>query len=205
MDKNTVKDDFIKFLITLMLVLLAQDLAAQRSLYSDVKAHRVGDVITVILTENISGSSSSDARTRSSRDGSTSNTFEGSVFPASATFGANSSVDFNSDDRISSNQRQLLRGTLSVRIEEVEEGGNFLISGKRSMEISGESYQMTLRGYIRGTDINDANEVLSYRIADADIVYYNEEGQFTDKRRKKRTLLWIILGAITGASAAMAS
>ncbi len=203
MVKNTIKFNIIQFLITLFLILLASDLLAQRSLYSDVKAHQIGDVITVILTENIRGSSSSDARTRSNRDGSTSNTFEGSVLPASATFGANSSFRFDTDDRISANQRQLLTGTVSVRIEDVAEGGNFLISGSRSMEISGELYEMSLNGYIRATDINDANEILSYRIADANIVYYNEGGNNLDKRRKDRTLLWIILGAITGAAAAM--
>jgi len=203
MDKNTVKKDLIRFFITLALVLMAQNLMAQRSLYSDVKAHQVGDVITVVLTENIRGSSSSDSRQNSSREGSSSNSFDGSILPSSATFGANSSVEFSTDERVSANQRQLLTGTLSVRIEDVEPGGNFLISGNRSMEISGELYQMSLTGYIRGTDINDANEILSYRIANADIVYYSEEGKFADERKKNRKLIWIILGAITGAAAAM--
>jgi len=203
MDKNTVKKDLIRFFITLSLVLMAQNLMAQRSLYSDVKAHQVGDVITVVLTENIRGSSSSDSRQNSSREGSSSNSFDGSILPSSATFGANSSVEFSTDERVSANQRQLLTGTLSVRIEDVEPGGNFLISGNRSMEISGELYQMSLTGYIRGTDINDANEILSYRIANADIVYYSEEGKFADERKKNRKLIWIILGAITGAAAAM--
>lgn len=203
MDKNTVKKDLIRFLITLSLVLMAQNLMAQRSLYSDVKAHQVGDVITVVLTENIRGASSSDSRHDSNRKGSSSNSFDGSILPSSATFGANSSVEFSTDERVSARQRQLLTGTLSVRIEEVEQGGNFLISGSRSMEISGELYQMSLTGYIRGTDINDANEILSYRIANADIVYYNEEGKFADDRKKNRKLIWIILGAITGAAAAM--
>ncbi len=203
MDKNTVKKDLIRFLITLSLVLMAQNLMAQRSLYSDVKAHQVGDVITVVLTENIRGASSSDSRHDSNRKGSSSNSFDGSILPSSATFGANSSVEFSTDERVSANQRQLLTGTLSVRIEEVEQGGNFLISGSRSMEISGELYQMSLTGYIRGTDINDANEILSYRIANADIVYYNEEGKFADERKKNRKLIWIILGAITGAGAVM--
>jgi len=203
MDKNTVKKDLIRFFITLALVLMTQNLMAQRSLYSDVKAHQVGDVITVVLTENIRGSSSSDSRQNSSREGSSSNSFDGSILPSSATFGANSSVEFSTDERVSANQRQLLTGTLSVRIEDVEPGGNFLISGNRSMEISGELYQMSLTGYIRGTDINDANEILSYRIANADIVYYSEEGKFADERKKNRKLIWIILGAITGAAAAM--
>src|SRR5690625_8005868 len=50
-------------------LLLPESATAQNSLYRDVKANGVGDIITVILAENISGSSSSDARSSSNAAG----------------------------------------------------------------------------------------------------------------------------------------
>lgn len=180
-------------------------LLAQNSLYSDVKAHRVGDVITVILTENINGSSSTDSRTQSNTSGSATSTVSGSMLPMDAIFGANAQLDYNSDERALANQRQLLSGTLSVRIKEIDESGNYLIDGARSTEISGEIYSMNLSGVVRPTDINDANEVLSYRVADADIVYLNKGGinGLTRKKGIGRKLLWGAVGIVTGVSAIM--
>ena len=72
MEKNILNINRIIPLVTLFIVLAADLSLAQRSLYSDVKAHRVGDVITVIMTENIRGSSSIDTRTSSNTAGSAS-------------------------------------------------------------------------------------------------------------------------------------
>lgn len=197
-----------KILLTVLVYfMILPALFAQRSLYSDTKAHRVGDVITVILTENINGSSSTDSRTQSNTAGSASSTVSGSMLPMDAIFGADTQIDYNSDERALANQRQLLSGTLSVRIKEIDESGNYLIDGSRSTEISGEIYSMELSGVIRPTDINDANEVLSYRVADANIVYLNEGGinGLTRKKGIGRKLLWGAVGVLTAVSAFMAA
>ncbi|WP_158278747.1 flagellar basal body L-ring protein FlgH [Rhodohalobacter mucosus] len=174
---------------------------SQKSLYSDVKAHRPGDVITVILSENINGSSASDLRSQSNTNGSTSSAVSGSMLPMDAVFGADATLNFNSDERGLSNQRQLLRGNLSVRIESLDENGNYLIAGTRRTEISGEIYSMSLEGFVRAEDINDANEVFSYRIANADITYENEGGiaKSFKKRGFTRRVIWGVVGLVTGA------
>ena len=179
----------------------AAEAYSQRSLYSDVKAHRPGDVITVILSENINGSSASDLRNQSNTNGSTSSAVSGSMLPMDAVFGADATLNFNSDERGLSNQRQLLRGNLSVRIESLDENGNYLISGTRKTEISGEIYSMSLEGFVRAEDINDANEVFSYRIANADITYQNEGGigHSLKKRGFSRRVIWGVVGLVTGA------
>lgn len=180
----------------------AGDTFGQRSLYSDVKAHRQGDVITVVLSENINGTSASDLRNQSSTNGSTSSGVSGSMLPMSAVFKADAALNFNSDERGLSNQRQLLRGNLSVRIESFDENGNYLISGTRRTEISGEIYRMELKGYVRAEDINEANEVLSYRIANAEITYQNETGirMAMKKRGFLRRAMWGVVGLATGAA-----
>lgn len=191
--------------IIIVLVCLAgvfSKAVGQHSLYSDIKANRVGDVLTVVLTENVSGSSSTDAHTLSNTSGSAQSSVQGNFLPFEPVFGAGTSVDYNSDERITANQQQLLRGTLSVRVEDVSPNGDLLVSGKRTTQINGESHQMSLRGYVRPSDISEGNEVLSYRIADAEITYL-KKGGLKEMRRKTgivRKVIWGVVGIATGAA-----
>jgi flagellar L-ring protein precursor FlgH len=165
----------------------------------------VGDVITVILTENISGSSSTKANTSSNTDGSAKSGISSNILPFDPTFGGNAQLTYDSDENISASQKQLLQGTLSVRIKDVSKNGSYLIAGHRSTEVNGEKYKMFLKGYVRPSDITTANRVLSYRIADANIKFQKEESLTTKKHRPGlgRKLLWGILGIATGAAAFM--
>ncbi|MEX0648299.1 MAG: flagellar basal body L-ring protein FlgH [Balneolaceae bacterium] len=206
MEKNIMRIKTLIIIPALSMLLFCGSLQAQRSLYSDVKAHKQGDVITVVLTENITGSSSSDARSNSNTSGSAAASVSGSMLPMDAVFGANSQVGYSSDERGLANQRQLLQGTLSVRISDVDQNGNYQITGTRRTEISGEVYKMDLMGFVRAEDINDANEVLSYRIADAEITYLSEKklGSAVRKPGISRRVIWALVGLATGVSTVIA-
>lgn len=188
-------------LLALMIGVTAPALA-QQSLYSDIKAHRPGDVITVVLAENISGSSSTDASTESNTSGNAESGVSGNFLPFEPVFGANASVDYNADESISADQQQLLQGTLSVRVDSVTAVGNLLVSGKRSTEINGEHHQMEVNGLVRPSDVNDQNEVLSYRIADAEITYLKKGGikETMHKTGLGRKIVWGLVGIATGAA-----
>lgn len=193
-------------LMTLVLVIITTtQVSGQYSLYSDIKAHRPGDVITVILTENISGSSSTNASTQSNTSGSAESGVRGNFLPFEPVFGADASVDYNSGERITANQKQLLQGTLSVRVEDVTNSGNLLVTGNRSTEINGELHQMSIEGFVRPSDVSDANEVFSYRIANAEITYL-KKGGISETRHKTgigRKIIWGLVGVATGAAVIM--
>jgi flagellar L-ring protein precursor FlgH len=180
--------------------------AQTQSLYNDIHAHEVGDVITVVLTENISGSSSTNASTRSNTAGSAESGISGNFVPFQPTFGADAQLTYDSDERIRADQQQLLQGTLSVRIQEVADNGDFIIAGQRSTEINGERHEMSVQGFVRPSDITQSNRVLSFRIADAQIKYLKEEGVGEAKRKTGigRKLLWGTLGVVTAVAAFMA-
>lgn len=180
--------------------------AQQRSLYNDIRAHNVGDVITVVLTENISGSSSTNASTSSNTNGSAKSGISSNFVPFEPVFGADAQMTYDSDERIRADQQQLLRGTLSVRIQEVSENGEFVIAGNRSTEINGELHKMSVQGFVRPSDISQSNQVLSYRIADAQITYLKKEGvgEYKKKTGIGRKILWGTLGVITAVAAFMA-
>ncbi|MDG5766723.1 flagellar basal body L-ring protein FlgH [Balneolales bacterium ANBcel1] len=191
-------------LLLSMGLLLASALpsSAQHSLYRDVKANQIGDIITVVLMENISGSSTSDSRQTSSTSGQASGSTSSNFLPFEPYFGTDASVGYNSDDRNLANQRQLLQGHMSVQITEITDRGDMIVSGNRVTEINGELHEITLRGTVRPNDVDSANRVLSYRVANAEINYQKKEGlkQMTRKPGFIRRVAFIGVGVAMSAA-----
>lgn len=206
MENNIVKNRILYISLLSILFFYMGEVKAQAqlpSLYNDIRAHQVGDIITVILTENISGSASTNASTSSQTDGSAKSSLSSNILPFDPVFGADAKVTYDSDEDISANQQQLLRGTLSVRIKDVNNNGSYLIVGHRSTEINGEHYKMFLKGFVRPSDISKSNRVLSYRIANAKIKYSKDQSLRTQTHKQgfMRKILWGLLGVATAAAA----
>lgn len=194
MDKNAL----IRPILLLLLgswILFPCRAEAQRSLYSDVKANQVGDIITVILTENISGSSTADARKSSNSNATASGSVSGNFIPFEPTFGSGAQVDYGSDSRNNAAQRQLLEGVMSVQIVEVSDRGDLIVEGNRSTQINGETHEMSLTGTVRQTDVDSQNRVLSYRVANANISYH-QKGGLHEITKKRGRIKRIVLGGV---------
>lgn len=196
----------MKKIIVLFLVAIAWNsiASAQMSLYQDYKAKRIGDIITIILQENISGTSSTDNSNQSGVNGGASGSLTGNLSPFLPLFGANASVDYQADDRNSAQQSQLLRGTISARIEEIMPNGDLYLVGSRSNEINGELHKMQIKGYVRSNDIDGYNQVSSYRIANAEIVYVKQGGKnnpLTSRPNFWQKMFWGALGVGLGVAA----
>src|SRR5699024_5056486 len=184
MGKNIMKFDKIIFSVILIFCCSWNCLKAQsQSLYNDIRAHKVGDVITVILTENISRSSSTNASTHSNTAGSAQSGMNSNFLPFEPVFGADAEISYNSDERILAGQKQMLSVTMSVRIKEDTLNDSCLTAGQRNTEINGERNIMSLEGFIRPADISNSNRLLSYRIADARIKYLKKENLGTIKNK----------------------
>lgn len=192
------------FLVTAILIVsaTADSAKAQYSLYRDVKANQVGDIITVMLMENISGSSTTDARRTSQTGGQASGSTSSNFLPFDPFFGTDASVNYNSDERNLANQRQLLEGYLSVQITEITERGDMRVSGRRITEINGELHEITLEGTVRSNDVDSRNRVPSYRVANAEINYQKKEGmrQMTRRPGFIRRVVFLGVGAAMGAA-----
>lgn len=202
MAENTMKT----LILTLTLIItgsLFSPVEAQRSLYRDLRAHEVGDIITVVLMENISGSSTSDSRVASNASANAESAASGNFLPFEPTFGAGSKVDYDSDLTNLATQRQLLEGFLSVQIVEVTATGDLLVEGMRYTDINGEKHEMSLRGVVREVDINGMNQVPSFRIANAEISY-KKQGGFMNHKEKRGAVKRIALGVVSaGVSVAL--
>lgn len=148
--------------------------ATADGLFADYKAHRVGDVLQVILAESTQASKSSS--TSSSKDSQVG--MEGpTLLGRGVTHDGrpvldtqiNGSRGFEGEaDSAQSNQ---LDGSISVMVSEVLPNGNLIIQGEKWLQINqGEEY-IRLRGIVRPVDIRADNTVLSTQVASAQVAY----------------------------------
>lgn len=147
-----------------------------QSLASDRKAHRVGDLITVLVYENASASSA--ANTVTGRDASVALEIEGPSVRKAASLNTNNQLDGRG--RTQREGRVLAQITATVR--EIAENGDLVVAGEHLLEVNNERQQIKLEGRIRQQDISDANTVLSTRLADAKISYVGD-GDLSDRQR----------------------
>jgi flagellar L-ring protein precursor FlgH len=153
------------------------DAERYRSLVAENKAYRAGDVLTVLIQENASASSSTDSRAR--RD----TAVQGSVGSSSTgPHTGRAAVGTEHDGGGRTQRSGRLLATLSVRVVEVNAAGDLLIQGRQELRINGETQAITLSGLVRPRDIAESNTVPSSRIAEAR-VEFDGEGFVSEKSR----------------------
>lgn len=143
---------------------------ATRSLFSDYKASRVGDAVTVIVTET--SSASKDASTNTSRASTIglngSATYGTANLPSgAATIGTNN--DFKGSG--STSETGSVQATISAQVVKVDQYGNLEIKGNRLISINGQEQIIKLSGIIRPSDILPNNTIYSSQISDAKIIF----------------------------------
>jgi flagellar L-ring protein precursor FlgH len=144
------------------------------SLYSDVKARRVGDIITVNLQEN--------TRATKSAGTSTSKETEVAVNPIiglggntlnlggeSIQLGMDTTNEFEGDS--SANQSNNLTGNISVTVVQVLANQNLLVRGEKWLTLNNGDEYIRLTGVVRPADVSPTNEIQSSKIANARIQY----------------------------------
>ncbi len=138
--------------------------------HEGTRARRVGDLGTIILTENISTAKNTSGRTE--RQGNL------SVTPPAA-----GPLDFLNPDALKAaaqgsfngrgdaGQRSALNGVVAVTIVEVRPNGTALVAGEKQMLLSQGDEWVQFAGIIRLADIDVDNRLPSSLVADARIIY----------------------------------
>lgn len=154
-------------------------------LFEDPRARRVGDMLTITLTEKTKAQK--DADTIANRSGRT--TVEAPVLlgqQAAQLLGytMRSSLESTNDftGQGSSNQSNALTGSLTVTVVEVLPNGNLRIQGEKRLGLNQGNEYVKLSGIVRPIDIDAANTVDSSKVADATMIY-NGEGVVDDVNR----------------------
>ncbi|MBU2894918.1 flagellar basal body L-ring protein FlgH [Colwellia sp. D2M02] len=152
------------------------------NIYSDSKAHRVGDIISVILSENTQAKK--NAKTELKKDNEYNlNAVTGlggapvTINGKSLEFGLSQDSNFTGDSK--ADQGNSLNGNISVHVLRVLPNGNLMIRGEKWMTLNNGDEYIRLTGIIRSKDINSNNTILSNKVANARIQYAGT-GTFAD-------------------------
>ena len=140
-------------------------------LFEDVKARRVGDLITVVLQESINASKS--ATTEADKDSNID-------LPNPTLFGKGnrlneivndieSTREFEGDGETT--QENSIEGNITVMVHEVYPNGYLLVKGEKLLELNEGSEVVRVSGIVRPTDVTSDNTVLSNQVANAQITY----------------------------------
>lgn len=165
-------------------------------LYEDLRAMRVGDILTVQIVETNSGSKSAD--TSAGRESTIDNSITGAfgldptgVLLKKLAVDASAQNEFEGSGETT--REDSLTGTISAMVTEVLPNGDLRIKGRREVTVNNEKQVMTLTGVVRRLDVDTRNTVLSTAIADARIEYYGM-GVVTDVQHPGwvvRILNWV--------------
>jgi len=144
---------------------------AGRPLFEDQRPRNIGDILTIVIAENINAQKSSGANTK--RGGSTSLSVPNAGFAPGvfsrmnltaqganqfdATGGANASNTFN--------------GVITVTVTNVLPNGNLVVSGEKQMLINQGNEYVRFSGVVNPNTVAGDNSVLSTDVADARIEY----------------------------------
>lgn len=151
------------------------------SLFEDIKARAIGDILTIVLSEQTSASKSASISTaKENAIGFANPTLLGTQpqFKLPGPFGGSSmtfATDINSDKSFSgegdSSQSNQLTGSITVIVTEIFPNSNLRIKGKKRIKINqGDEYLM-VTGIVRPQDIRANNTVLSTHVANAKMSY----------------------------------
>lgn len=162
-------------------------------LFEDLRARRVGDVLTISLNERTAASKSAETEFDKSTSttisnptvlGSTVSFNVPSVLPLSTTANntleasLNSSSDFEGGGQ--STQSNSLTGDITVTVAEVLPNGDLFVQGEKILTLTEGHEHIRISGTVRQVDITPENTVLSTRVANARIIYAGEGGGVPD-------------------------
>lgn len=156
------------------------------SMFADRKAHRVGDIVTVVVDENAAASSTQNKQ--STRSSTLNDTVTQFVFPSALTHAGsapslqlNGSSNYQGGGQVTNSNSVTSRA--AVLVTDVLPNGNMVIEGVRLVTFSGESQYIVLHGIIRPDDIGSDNSIDSSNVAEARVEVINK-GALTDAQKQ---------------------
>ncbi len=143
------------------------DLESGSSLVSNFKAHRVGDIITIMIVEE--STANATAKTDANNKSEVSGGPGLGVLDLLTNWGISTENKFTGDGR--TQRTGNLNAEITARIVEVLHNGDYRLAGTRMVDINGERQLIEISGICRARDVRPDNTIYSTYIADARIAY----------------------------------
>lgn len=152
------------------------------SLFADKKDLQVGDIIQIVISEDLTSKSTNKRELSSTRD----NSLGGGLLASTGTNGLSSisnkvnstlgvgfSTNSDSSDKgsVKTSLDETFDTTVSAIIEETYENGNYYIKGRKEMLVEGQKQVIIVSGVIRPYDITSDNSINSSQVADLKLLY----------------------------------
>ena len=162
--------------------------ASERGIYADKKASRMGDIVTIVVSETAIAQSSQSKK--STRESSLNDSVQQFLYANSNALTHNGGLPgiqlggaatYSGGGDVSNSQS--LSARAAVLVTDVLPNGNLVIEGARIVTFSGETQYVVLHGLVRADDIARDNTVTSSNIAEARVEFYSE-GQLTDAQKR---------------------
>jgi flagellar L-ring protein precursor FlgH len=152
--------------------------ASSGSLCADLRASKIGDVLTITVSETSAASKASATSAQKAKTSTGSITFGGIGIGAAGVSSPKGSMSlgpyttsFNNTfaGTGSTSQTDSMTTYMTATVIDVLPNGNLLIRGSRWTKVNDELQQIVLEGVVRPADISRLNTVLSQNVAEAKI------------------------------------
>ena len=161
-----------------------------RSFFKDIRAQRVGDILTVKV--KVTDSANIDNATKRQRKGDESLSGAGAFNVASPHFNNSSSADADanlksqgsSEGSGSVKRSEQLVTNVAAVVTQVLPNGNLVIEGKQEIRVNFEVRELIIAGIVRPEDIEADNTIESAKIAETRLAY-GGRGQITDVQQPR--------------------
>lgn len=156
-----------------------------KQFFKDSRAHKVGDIVTVVVSE--SSEAASEATTEVDRSHDTNadianlGNLEGAlearhlINPAGAATLASNLINTDSARTFAgegkTDRKDNLTASIAAVVTQILPNGYMIIQGKREVMVNYEMQELQIRGIIRPEDISSGNTIASSKIAEARIFY----------------------------------
>lgn len=163
----------------------------------DLRANRVGDIVTVIVAENASAVATGDVKTSRQSTLSSSVTAAGGLTRAAGPWanlaGVNTQSQLNGQG--ATTRTTTITAALSAHVAEVLPNGNMVIEGIKHVQVNSEDQTIVVRGIIRPVDVLMDNTVPSNRISEME-VRVNGKGVVGDAIHRPFFLWRLLMGIL---------
>jgi len=167
------------------------------TLFDDSRAHRIGDIITIALTEKFDAKKKDEAKYDKSNSQDFGVSTPLSVFGRSSNIAGgatNLGIGYGSTGAFAGKadvkQNSSMTGSIAVTVVEVIRNGNLIVRGEKRLTIHDGDELIQFAGIIRPQDIRPDNTIDSTKVADVRLVY-KDVGISGDTNRPSALTQWM--------------
>ena len=158
----------------------AESLWNDRSMFADRRAQAVGDILTIVISENFSATRS-DSNSNGKKSSGSASAGTGSFLSWITAHSYDMKDSFSASGSITN--KNVVTARMTATVTAVQPNGNLVIKGTQSIKQNNDEQIISLVGTIRPDDITTSNTVASSAMADAQI-FVNGKGPLAQKQKQ---------------------